>query len=158
MSQNSENTFQKIIRKTGRKPVSCKCTLCQKQCTVAPCLGTPADIEKLIDAGYGSRIFATTWAAGLLMGTTNDLIEMYQAEFTQHKACTFFKDGLCELHHTGLKPTEGKLSHHTAGPDSIECSKSLNWHVAKEWLDPKNDTTIQRIAEKLKKVAPANLQ
>lgn len=38
-----ETQLQRIIRKTGRKPVQCKCRLCKQQCHT-PCLGTPQDI------------------------------------------------------------------------------------------------------------------
>lgn len=142
-----ETLFQKIARKTGNKPVSCKCQTCKKQCTTAPCLGTPEDIEKLIDSGYGSRINETGWASGIMMGITDKMITMYQAEMTP-TGCTFFKDGLCELHGRGLKPTEGKLSHH--GVKTVgNPNKVLSWAVAKEWLDPANAEIIQRIKNKL---------
>lgn len=143
-----ESTFHKIIRKTGRKPISCKCKACKSQCSKAPCLGTPEDIEKIIDAGYAKRIFSTSWLAGINMGITNKSIDMFQPEQLE-TGCTFFKDGLCELHDKGLKPTEGRLSHHTHTPETFTKSKSLSWNVAKEWENPENAETINRIKEKL---------
>jgi hypothetical protein len=145
-----ETTFHKIIRKTGSKPFSCKCQTCKKQCTTAPCLGLPSDIEKLIDSGYGSRIKETIWASGIMLGIIDYPITMYQAEM-QSSGCTFFKDGLCELHDLGLKPTEGKLSHHTVKVIS-EFNKHLAWSVAKEWVNPDNAEIIQRIKNKLSNV------
>lgn len=115
---------------------------------VAPCLGTPEDIEKIIDAGYGERIMSTAWGAGIMMGVNNQVIEMYQAE-QRSSGCTFFKDGLCELHDLGLKPTEGKLSHHSITTENTVKTKGLSWNVAKEWLDPINAPTIARITNKL---------
>ena len=50
-----ETVLQRIMRKTGRKPCQCKCSLCKEQCHT-PCLGTPEDIEKIIDAGYGDKL------------------------------------------------------------------------------------------------------
>lgn len=146
----SESTFEKIARKSGKKPVACKCEACKQQCKRCPCLGTPADIEKLIDAGYGDKIKATTWASGILMGCTNQFVHMYQAELTP-TGCTFLKeDGLCSLHDAGLKPTEGRLSHHTQVP--VPPSKNLTWIVAKEWLDDKNLPIVERIVEKMSKI------
>lgn len=114
-----ESTFQKIIRKTGRKPISCKCQLCKNQCVVSPCLGTPQDIENIIDAGYADRIKDTSWATGIVMGWNTEIISMYQAEFTP-TGCTFLSiTGQCELHDKGLKPTEGRLSHHTIKVDNV---------------------------------------
>lgn len=145
----NESPFEKIIRKTGRKPVSCKCELCKNQCRSNPCLGTPQDIEKIIDAGYADRIFLTDWAAGIMMGVTNEVIEMYQPEYDDNKkSCTFFNNGLCDLHDKGLKPTEGKLSHHSHKADNFNPKKSLAWNVAKTWIAPENSETIKRIYEK----------
>lgn len=146
-----ESTFEKIIRKSGKKPISCKCEQCKNQCRISPCLGTPADIEKIIDAGYGNKIFLTTWAAGVLMGVTSDFVMMYQAEMTDN-GCAFLVDGLCSLHDLGLKPTEGRLSHHTQEVSVLgPASKNLPWLVAKEWLDPANEQTILRIHKKLER-------
>lgn len=143
-----ESTFYKIMRKTGRKQVSCKCQLCKSQCVKSICLGTPEDIEKIIDAGYGDRIRPMGWGAGLLMNVTDHIIPMFQAD-DNHGTCVFFKDGLCQLHEKGLKPTEGKLSHHTTTVENLVAKKSLSWNVAKEWEDPANYETIVRIKLKL---------
>lgn len=93
----AESTIEKIIRRTGRKPVECKCKLCKSQCKT-PCLGTPDDIEKLIAAGYEDRLSPTVWAAGILMGIVSRPIDIIAPTYDEAKgACTFFNDGLCEL-------------------------------------------------------------
>ena len=144
-----ESTFQKIARKTGRKVSFCKCNECKKQCAT-PCLGTPEDIEKIIDAGHGDKIFETEWWSGMLLGVTDKPIIMYQAELVQEKgSCIFFENGLCQLHDCGLKPTEGKLSHHSTKLDNYKASKSVTWAVAKEWINKENFETIKRIKQKL---------
>lgn len=136
------------MRKTGTKPVECKCQSCKSQCQRCACLGLPKDIEKIIDAGHGDKIVRTDWAAGIAMGITNEIIPMFQAKLTSG-GCVFFKDGLCELHDKKLKPTEGKLSHHTIGVTNFKAKKSLSWNVAKEWLNPENWEIIKRIEEKI---------
>lgn len=146
----NESTFQRIIRKTGRKPIQCKCVQCKKQCSVAPCLGTPDDIEKIVDAGHGDKILASAWQAGIMMKVTKETVPMFQAAHTKD-GCIFFKDGLCSLHDSGLKPTEGKLSHHSTSPDNFVAKKSISWNVAKEWMDPNNLETIKRLEQKLNK-------
>ena len=143
----AETTFQKIMRKTGRKSVECKCKLCKRQCDNV-CLGTPEDIEKIIDAGYKDKLTSTEWCVAILAGVYPLPINMIQAIQTD-KGCAFFKDGLCELHDKGLKPTEGRLSHHSTTIENFKFSKSLGWNVAKEWLDPENLPIIQRIIEKM---------
>jgi hypothetical protein len=148
-----ESTYEKIIRKTGRKPISCKCEACKKQCSVAPCLGTPQDIEKIIDAGYGDKIAPTQWAAGMMMGVVDHVVLMFQIRFDEKKGgCVFFNNGLCELHDKGLKPTEGRLSHHTTTIETFNPKKSLSWNVAKEWMKPENEETIMRLIDKINNV------
>lgn len=141
-----EIQLNRIIRKTGRKPCECKCSLCKMQCHT-PCLGTPQDIENLMDAGYTDKLAPTLWGAGMIMGVIDIPIPMIQA-IAGDEYCVFFHNGLCELHDKGLKPTEGRLSHHSTRIDNFKASKSISWNVAKEWLSEENADTIERIADK----------
>ena len=144
-----ESQLQRIIRRTGRKPIQCKCKACQQQCH-QPCLATPQDILKLIKAGYADRLAWTQWLAGYLMGVTDHVIFMVQAD-KEGDWCTFFHDGLCELHDKGLKPTEGRLSHHSAKIDNFVPKKSISWNVAKEWEDDENYPVIKEITKEMLK-------
>ena len=138
-----ESPFNRIVRKTGRKPCSCKCEKCRMQCHT-PCLGTPQDILKLVEAGYADRLALTDWAAGMIMGVAGAPIPMIQA-LRDGDYCTFYHDGLCELHDKGLKPTEGKLSHHSTKIETFSPKKSLSWNVAKEWFNPENKAVVVRL-------------
>jgi hypothetical protein len=121
-----------------------------------PCLGTPQDIEKIIDAGHGDRIKATDWAVGIMLGVTSDIVKMYQAQHLPFAGCTFFNEGLCQLHDKGLKPTEGRLSHHSVKVDNYNHRKHISWNVAKEWLNPDNAEVIKRIEQKLNNLKQLN--
>lgn len=149
MSYKIEDTFKKIMHETGKQPSVCSCELCKKQCLTCPCLATPDEVERIIDAGHGDKIFPTDWLVGVMLGLTNDSILMFQAEQTP-TGCVFFKDGLCSIH--DIKPTEGRLSHHSHSVEEAMRypEKTISWNVAKEWLKVKNIPTIIRIAEKLK--------
>lgn len=138
-----ETQLERIIRKTARKPCECKCKLCKEQCHT-PCLGTPQDIEKLIEAGYADMLRITFWGAEILMGVVPFPIPMVQA-ISGENYCVFFHDGLCELHDKGLKPTEGKLSHHSTRLDNFKASKSISWNIAKEWMNEENRDVIERV-------------
>jgi hypothetical protein len=141
--------IDKISVITGREITFCQCDTCKAQCST-PCLGTPQDIEKLIDAGHGDKIFPTSWYVGIMMGIINGPIFMFQAHVNKDTGfCVFNKDGLCTLHDAGLKPTEGKLSHHTITLEDFDPEMCLSWIVAKTWIDPYNLPTILRIADKL---------
>lgn len=139
----SDNAYLRIIRKTGRKPIQCKCKDCKKQCRT-PCMGTPSDILKLIEAGYVNKLSKTQWAVALLYKRHDSVILMIQATAGEN-GCVFFHDGLCELHDLGLKPTEGKLSHHSVTLENYKFSKGLAWNVAKEWLSEENAETIAKV-------------
>lgn len=133
----------RIIVKTGHKPNVCDCNICKEQCKI-PCLGTPQDIEELCCAGYSEGLSATLWAAGIAMGLTRHIIPMIQAAVTDGYCC-FYKDGLCELHDSGLKPTEGKLSTHDITLSNLIPERSIAWNVAKEWLREENFPVIENI-------------
>ncbi len=130
-----ETTFEKISRKTGKKQTNCKCNLCKSQCH-HPCLGTPEDIFNIAKAGYGDRLMVIEWTGAIDFGLHDKPIQMVSPIFDKKKdSCTFFTDGLCELHEKGLKPTEGKLSHHSTELSKFNVKKSIGWAVAKEWLN-----------------------
>lgn len=110
----------------------------------APCLGTPDDILELINAGFADKLALTEWATGLFLGRVSYAIRMIQAQKTE-QGCIFFENGLCQLHDLGLKPTEGKLSHHTIKLDNYEFNKSISWQVAKTWIDEQNVEKILNV-------------
>ena len=139
-----ETSLQRIMRKTGRKPIECKCQKCKQQCKT-PCLGTPEDILRLIKAGYKERLVITHWWVGIARGKLDFPVIMIQARQEENGYCTFFRDGLCELHDLGLKPTEGRLSHHSITKENFKFGKSLSWNVAKEWMDMRNGEIVEEI-------------
>lgn len=137
--------FQYISHKTGRKPCECTCLKCKSQCHT-PCLGTPQDILKLIEAGYGDKLELSGWAVGVFMGVCDHTVAMVQAKVVGDW-CAFYDPttGLCTIHDKGLKPTEGKLSSHKIKPDNWIPKKSISWNVAKEWMDDRNSIVIREI-------------
>lgn len=156
MKYSKETEFQKIVRKTGRKPVSCKCVKCKSQCAVTPCLGTPQDIMALVDAGYADVIYPTDWKVGQMMGITDKVVPMFQLEQRKDGSCVLFKDGLCTIHEKGLKPTEGKLSHHSYDVDNFVAKKSLGWNIAKTWMDEDNGNLIELLSAKVERCIHGN--
>ncbi len=140
----TDGTTQKIIRATGRKPCECRCERCRNQCRT-PCLGTPQDILRLIKSGFKGRMEPSLWAVGLVLGKFPFPIPMVQARREKNGFCTFYHNGLCELHDLGLKPTEGTLSYHTITIENLDFSKSLAWNVAKSWLEDGNLPVIDEI-------------
>ena len=125
------------------KESECSCSKCASMCKNSPCLATPNDIVKLIEAGYVGNLRPTTWAAGMAIGAIPFPIEMIQLETKTDGSCVFFKDSLCSIHNTGLKPTAGKISDNHE-PTHFE--DSGDWLVAREWL-PVSDEMAKNIIE-----------
>lgn len=132
-----ESVFEKIVRKSGMKPINCKCNVCKTQCK-QPCFGTPEDMFAIINSGYTDRV---QWISvnGIKM-----ISPLYDKD---KKSCTFFTNGLCELHDSGLKPTVGKLSHHSATPQNIKMKKLPSLLVIKEWEHLSKDRVEKLISQ-----------
>lgn len=105
------------------KPISCKCNLCKLQCA-QPCWGTPEDMQNIIDAGFMKRCMVQVYGEIMFVTPLMD---------NEKKSCTFFTNGLCELHDSGLKPTVGKLSHHSTTMEGFKPNKSIAKFVLDEW-------------------------
>lgn len=98
------------------KEVVCSCKTCVKMCEHRPCWGTPEEIKKIIDAGYGSRLMMDYWVG---VGEEDTDVpspaivgyEGRRAPFIPQGRCTFLNaENLCELHDKGLKPLEGRVA------------------------------------------------
>jgi len=123
------------MSKLNMAPNECSCTICQQMCK-RPCWGTPEDAKKLIDAGYSHRLMRDYWGERdenarqdiYILSPALKGYEGHKAPFypRSSEGCTFWKDGLCELHDLGLKPTEGKLS--TCKPDENEDEDEIGLH------------------------------
>jgi len=138
----AESTFEKIMRKSGMKPSSCKCKACKAQCEHTPCIGTPEDMERIMKAGFAHRLVITEWATGKALGAIDRSVWMISPRKMNDDPytpapCSFYENGLCILHEKGLKPSEGRLTHHTPEPAmrSGKFSKSVGFNVAKTWIE-----------------------
>lgn len=113
---------------------ACSCPTCQNMCKHCPCIGTPEDILKIIQAGQSHGLCHTRWGTGLVNGAHDTIIEMIQPRNTEN-GCAYLDDkNLCTLHDLGLKPTEGRLTNHAEyRPESFK--DSVNYIVAMTWVD-----------------------
>lgn len=142
----SETPLERIMRVTGRRPSSCDCPRCRKQCKT-PCLGTPQDIMRLMEAGYADYLRPTYWCVAMLYEKMSLPIPMVQIR-VERRGCPLQHEGLCELHDKGLKPTEGRLSYHTITLENWNFDNSLSWNVAREWLRKENVSLVEEILER----------
>lgn len=104
-----------------------------------PCIGTPKDIEAIIDAGYADRLKETMWMVGYLAVKEKPIAMIQPTE--KDGWCVFRQpDGICELHDRGLKPTEED--------DIPTYETSVLRAVAHEWVKVENFATIMRVVFK----------
>ena len=147
-----EEVFNRIANQIGKQPIDCNCEKCKQMCQRTPCLGTPQDILALIDAGYVDQLCYTEWAAGMRLGHIMRPIAMVQIK-TKNKGadgeCVFFHDGKCDLHESGLKPTEGRLSHHDVSVLELQKEHNLTYQVAIEWCKEENLYIIREIVNRI---------
>lgn len=114
------------------EPTVCDCPVCRDMCHRGPCIGTPEDMAKILKAGHRDKLSCTTYAALTIAGVPP--VNMVAPKMTE-KGCTFLTDkGLCSLHDSGLKPTEGKLlsCQRVASREALDMIVS----VAQTWMEP----------------------
>ena len=134
---------------TGTTENVCNCKTCVNMCTT-PCLGTPADILKIVKAGYHKNLAFTVWAAGVLKGVNP--IKMIQPIMDSRKgSCTFLDENNdCALHAIGIKPTEGRLASCKTTDMQTPLHLSLNTAVALTWIEPEAAPVLMEIVNELK--------
>jgi|JI7StandDraft_1071085.scaffolds.fasta_scaffold18917_4 hypothetical protein len=131
----------------------CDCEMCSSMCH-GPCSGTPEDMEKLIDRGFGNRLSYDDWEPKpyILKPSLKGYEGKKQPWHTRsEEGCTFWKDGKCELHNLGLKPTQGKLERHDS---TIEQSKEIQNMIIESW-DEENEN-VKRVIDLWKKINKQN--
>lgn len=97
----------------------CSCDRCVKMCETRPCLPLPDEAKRLDPARMMRVDFGCVVVdSPAIVGREGQTVSGYDTG-----RCTFLKDGLCELHSKGLKPTEGKLAHH-----------SIPWQAPREYV------------------------
>jgi len=132
------------------KVSECSCEKCSKMCH-APCCGTPDDMQKLIDAGYGERLMYDDLPGGEYM--IKPALKGFEGEgapweVASKAGCTFWKDGKCELHESGLKPLQGKLALHGQSEKEID---QVGDFINEAWQDEKKTNKVIKKWKKLNK-------
>ena len=145
MNIKGEKMNQRVMRLTHKKPVTCRCRQCRTQCEGAPCLGTPLDIKKLIDNGYTDRLEVSLNYGGMLVGAIDHPVRLVTAKTPEGKCIFFTSERLCELHDLGLKPLEGRLSHHSTTAANFRPGRSIAVNIMREWENPDNAELVTDI-------------
>lgn len=107
-----------------RTVTECSCLKCKSMCQNSPCMGTPEDIQKIMDAGYGDKLMFSLWTDHKSANAPLPAIMPIKGP----RGCVFQdKKGLCDLHAAGLKPTEGKLAIHDQNDNGLRRTVGYTW-------------------------------
>lgn len=138
---------EQIKQISGKQENACSCQTCKKMCRTTPCIGTPDDILKIMEAGHTDKLQLTIWCAGVVIAGIPP-IQMV-TPYMKDKGCAFLSDqGLCSLHDSGLKPTEGKLTNHE-GEYVNSPEKVIAVQVARTWQKVENIPVITKVFENI---------
>lgn len=109
------------------QPIQCQCETCRSMCEHSTCLPTPDEARALIRAGHGGRLARYEFLDGSkVIGPAPANHDGSILDMTD-RGCAFYRDGKCELHDAGLKPTEGRLAHHSRPWRPIRLSVLATW-------------------------------
>jgi len=140
--------------KLSIKETECSCHKCSSMCH-SPCTGTPEDMEAIMDAGYGDRLMYDDWPCDKCADIIKPALKGYEGKMSPWETssipgCTFWKDGKCELHSLGLKPTLAKLVIHD---QSDEEQAQISDFICQSWETEK----AKKVIEKWKKINKKNI-
>lgn len=112
--------------------------LCREQM----CLGTPHDIARLYQHGYGNMM-----RPGVVVMRDEDKKRTVKLQMVQLLAtkdgCVMYKDGQCLLRDAGLVPTQGRLHLLTGGRTDPQLQARTILQVIASWSAPENREAVE---------------
>jgi hypothetical protein len=130
---NNEVDHIKLMSQTSEN--KCSCNTCKSMCRRSPCIGTPADMLALINAGFTDKLCLTEWLAGKAAGVLPELHMVTPLYDYDHGCCSFLTgEGLCQLHDLGLKPIEGKLAS-CKNKGTAQVKHHVTFMVGRSWTN-----------------------
>lgn len=128
------------------KPSECSCKTCRGLCAMVPCMGTPQEIKAIIDAGK-INILTRKWHLGSVAHGMPPLDIVMVRPVAVGRGCSQFDGEHCALHHTGLKPSEGKFANHAEQASSF-------WGIASTWFLDENAELVAWLRDQFPALEP----
>ena len=105
----------------------CCCDICKSYCK-RPGWWTVEEAELAIESGYAGRMMlemSPEFTFGVLSPAFKGCEKNYAIHEYANNGCTFFHNGLCELHSAGLEPLECRFCHHSRIGQGIKCHTAI---------------------------------
>ena len=119
----------------------CSCEICTSFCK-RPGWWTVEEATKALKAGYGNRMMleiSPEFTFGVLSPAFHGCERFIAIQEYAHFGCGFLtRDGLCELHETGLEPLECRFCHHERNGLGLKCHSDIE----KDWKTPKGQALV----------------
>ncbi len=109
----------------------CSCEICLTYCQ-RPGWWTVAQASRAVEAGYADRMmleFSPELTFGVLSPAFKGNEGNIALQSFARQGCTFLKEGLCELHGTGVQPLECQFCHHSRPGLGEKCHSAIE----KDW-------------------------
>lgn len=112
----------------------CSCAVCASYCR-RPGWWTVEEAARAIEAGYAGRMMlemSPDRSYGVLAPAFRGCELRFAEEAYASRGCTFLKEGLCELHGSGLMPLECRFCHHDRAGLGPRCHADIGrqWNTA----------------------------
>lgn len=122
----------------------CGCLICKAYCR-RPGWWTVEEAAKAIESGYGRRMMleiSPELTFGVLSPAFRGCEGYYAIREFSSLGCNFLKEGLCELHGSGMQPLECRYCHHSRKGLGEKCHTDIekDWNslagqkLVKEWM------------------------
>lgn len=127
-------------------------------CTGMSCFGTPDEMVKLINAGYGNALRGVlVEGMGISSGgrVSKEIFPMVQLAHDQN-GCVMHRNGQCLLMESGLTPAMGAIHRLTGGVMVDLLKEAMLPGLVMEWVDQDNRDAIRfclRSLEKLNQIS-----
>lgn len=122
--------------------IPCSCGVCTAYCN-RPGWWTVEEARLALDAGLGERMMLEL-SPGASFGVLSPAFPGCEKGFAVQeyasRGCGFLKNGLCELHDSGLMPLECRFCHHNRPGQGERCHRD----IGRDWCSPAGRALVVR--------------
>lgn len=148
--RNLKESLKEFVGEQNIKGASLGPELCERMA----CFGTPSEIAKLINAGYGNALRGVmVEGIGISQGgrVSSQKFPMVQLSHDQN-GCAMHKNGKCLLMESGLTPAMGMVHLLTNGVMDDLIKEAMIPGMVMEWVDSDNRDAVRFCLRNLEKI------